>query len=110
MAGRSGFPGCHVKGILAVLLLRQFPEDFMDSYHRQPRRKEQPGGQDCQFCASIDPNFTKRDPVDRWVQGAPQDSAIAHVSENGHVLHLIFEIQKKRTQTPSRSATLVKSA
>lgn len=110
MAGRSGFPGCHVKGILTVLLLRQFPEDFMDSYHRQPRRKEQPGGQDCQFCASLDPNFTKRDPVDRWVQGAPQHSAIAHVSENGHVLHLIFEIQRKRTQTPSRSATLVKSA
>jgi hypothetical protein len=92
------------------VLLRQFSEDFMDSYHRQPRRKEQPSGRDCQFCAALDPNFTKRDPLDRWVQGVPQDSAIAHVSENGHVLHLIFEIERKRAQTPSRSATLVKSA
>lgn len=82
----------------------------MDSYHRQPRRKEQPSGQDCQFCASLDPNFTKRAPVDRWVQGAPQDSAVAHVSENGHVLHLIFEIQRKRAGITSRSADLVKSA
>jgi hypothetical protein len=48
--------------------------------------------------------------MDRWVQGVPQDSAIAHVSENGHVLHLIFEIERKRAQTPSRSAELVKSA
>jgi hypothetical protein len=72
----------------------------MDSYHRKPRRSEQPTGQDCQFCAALDPNFSKRNPVDRWVLGYPVDSAVSHVSENGHVLHLMFEIARRRTGGP----------
>jgi hypothetical protein len=70
----------------------------MDSYHRQPQRSEQATGQDCIFCATFDPNFKKRNPMDRWVHGAPQNTATSHVSENGHVLHLIFEIANRRGQ------------
>ena len=81
----------------------------MDSYHRQIRRTEQPTGRDCQFCAALDPNFKKRNPVDRWVLGHPQDSAISHVSENGHVLHLMFEIARKRSRDLETEA-LPKSA
>jgi hypothetical protein len=71
----------------------------MDSYHRQTPRNEQPTGRDCRFCAELDPNFTKRNPMDRWVQGNPQDSAISHLSENGHVMHLMFEIARRKTKT-----------
>ncbi len=74
----------------------------MDSYHRQPHRKEQPDGRDCKFCAALDPNFAKRSPIDRWVHGPLEDSATSHMSENGHVFHLMFEIARKRGQhTPS---------
>ena len=81
----------------------------MDSYHRQTRRSEQPSGRDCQFCAVQDPNFEKRNPVDRWVHGHPLDSAVSHISENGHVLHLISEIARKRTSAP-QVEPLAKSA
>jgi hypothetical protein len=82
----------------------------MDSYHRQPNRKEQPDGRDCQFCARVDPNFMKRAPIDRWVHGGLEDSATAHLSENGHVFHLLFEIAKKRAPSIGENAVLAKIA
>ena len=82
----------------------------MDSYHRQPNHKEQPDGRDCQFCARVDPHFSKRAPIDRWVHGNLEDSATAHLSENGHVFHLLFEIAEKRAQTPAGRFTLQKTA
>jgi len=81
----------------------------MDSYHRRVPRNEQRIGRDCQFCATLDPNFAKRNAVDRWVQGHPKDSAVSHLSENGHVLHLMFEIIRKKSRT-QESGDLVKSA
>jgi hypothetical protein len=81
----------------------------MDSYHRQPHRKQQPNGRDCKFCAAVDPNFAKRNPIDRWVHGRLQDSATSHMSENGHVFHLMFEMARKRAQ-PTRIDELPKSA
>jgi hypothetical protein len=82
----------------------------MDFYHRQPPRTEQSVGRDCRFCATFDPNFAKRNPADRWVRGTPQDSAMSHVSENGHVLHRIFEIAKRRAQNSAADTSLAKSA
>ncbi len=82
----------------------------MDSYHRQPQHREQADGRDCQFCARVDPNFTKRVPIDRWVHGGPEDSATAHLSENGHVFHLMLQMAKKRAQGPVEDAALPKSA
>ena len=68
----------------------------MDFYHRKPQRSEQSTGRDCKFCAAFDPNFENRHPVDRWVHGTPYDSANSHLSENGHVLHLMSELAIRR--------------
>ena len=81
----------------------------MDSYHRKPQRSEQSTGRDCQFCALFDPNFQNRHPVDRLVQGTPVDSATSHLSENGHVLHLMSELAKRRG-VPSSYGHLDKTA
>lgn len=78
----------------------------MDSYHRhvQPDVRT---GRDCQFCARLDPDFFKRSPVDRWVLDKAGDSAMAHLSENGHIRHRLFEIAAKRAQLASASMEFV---
>jgi hypothetical protein len=81
----------------------------VDSYHRKPQRSEQATGRDCQFCALFDPNFQNRNPVDRLVHGTPVDSATSHLSENGHVLHLMSELAKRRG-VPGSRGQLVKTA
>ncbi len=82
----------------------------MDSYHRKPQRTEQSTGRDCQFCAAVDPDFEKRSTVDRWVHGTPYDSANSHLSENGHVLHLMSELAQRRSSNPTHNLALGKSA
>jgi len=82
----------------------------MDSFHRQQQRSEQSTGRDCQFCATFDPNFAKRNPVDRWVLGTPHDSANSHLSENGHVLHLMSEISKRRATGSAKTQASSKVA
>jgi hypothetical protein len=82
----------------------------MDFYHRKPQRTEQSTGRDCRFCAAVDPNFEKRSAVDRWVHGTPYDSANSHLSENGHVLHLMSELAKRRSSSPTNDPGLGKSA
>ncbi len=83
----------------------------MDFYHRKTQRSEQSTGRDCRFCAAFDPNFGKRNPVDRWVHGTPYDSANSHLSENGHVLHLISELSLRREEKRSAEhASLLKTA
>lgn len=79
----------------------------MDFYHRKPQRSEQSTGRDCQFCAAYDPNFKNRHPVDRWVHGTPYDSANSHLSENGHVLHLISELAMRRRERSSAERTVL---
>ncbi len=37
----------------------------MDRLHRKPRPKETRTGHDCQFCRQFDPEFGRRDPMDR---------------------------------------------
>ena len=102
-----GSPDILRKSIFKPILIRGRIQ--MDSYHRQPHRKEHPDGRDCKFCAAVDPDFAKRNPIDRWVHGSLQDSATSHVSENGHVFHLMFEMARKRVQrTPANE--LPKSA
>jgi hypothetical protein len=48
----------------------------------------------------MDPEFAKRTPIDRWVQGKLEGSATSHLSENGYVRHRIFEIVAKRNELP----------
>jgi hypothetical protein len=80
----------------------------MDSYHRQAQPRDSRAGRDCKFCLQFDPDFAKRDPVDRWVE--LEDSATSHLSENGHVRHRIFEIARRQAASVEPGLGLVKSA
>ena len=80
----------------------------MDSYHRQIQHRDPRAGRDCQFCSQFDPDFAKRNPIDRRVDA--DDSATSHLSENGHVRHRIFEIARKRALAGNTAPSLIKSA
>ena len=69
----------------------------MDLFHRklQGKGKDTPSGRDCRFCYRIDPDFTKRDPLDRLVQWQLDDTAAAHLTEDGYVKHRIAELLEK---------------
>ena len=67
----------------------------MDSLRRKPPRKETRTGRDCQFCRCFDPEFGKRDPMDRLVCPELKDTAAAHMTENGHVKHRLLEIKMR---------------
>jgi hypothetical protein len=58
--------------------------------------KTLPTGRDCQFCHRVDPDFTKRDPMDRLVLSKLDDTAAAHLPEDGYIKHRIAELVKKR--------------
>jgi len=81
----------------------------MDPYHRKSDSKDTPTGRDCQFCYRADPDFTKRDPMDRLVLPNLEDSAAAHLTEDGYVRHRIAELMKKRALS-CFDAPLAKSA
>jgi hypothetical protein len=68
----------------------------MDLFHRKSLGKDTPTGRDCQFCCHVDPDFTKRDPMDRLVLSKLDDTAAAHLTEDGYVKHRIAELLKKR--------------
>jgi hypothetical protein len=70
----------------------------MDLFHResQGKGKDTPTGRDCQFCRRVDPDFTRRDPMDRLVLSKLDDTAAAHLTEDGYVKHRIAELLKKR--------------
>ena len=65
----------------------------MDCLHRKPQPKEIRTGRDCQFCQNSDPNFRKRNPLDRLVVSNASDNAASHMTENGYAGHRILEIQ-----------------
>jgi hypothetical protein len=69
----------------------------MDLFHRksQGKGKDTPTGRDCQFCYRVDPDFIKRDPMDRLVLSKLDDTAAAHLTEDGYVKHRIAELSKK---------------
>ena len=81
----------------------------MDLFHRKSLGKDTPTGRDCQFCCRVDPDFSKRDPMDRLVLSKLDDSAAAHITEDGYVKHRIAELLKKRALS-SMDLHLAKSA
>jgi len=83
----------------------------MDLFHRklQGKGKDTPSGRDCQFCYRVDPDFSKRDPMDRLVLSMRDDTASAHLTEDGYIRHRIGELLTKRART-SGDDCLAKSA
>ncbi len=69
----------------------------MDVFHRNSQGKDTRTGRDCEFCCRVDPDFTRRDPMDRLVLSKLDDTAAAHLTEDGYVKHRIAELMKKLT-------------
>jgi hypothetical protein len=70
---------------------------IMDLFHRKSIGKDTPAGRDCQFCRVLDPDFSRRDPMDRLVLSKLDDTAAAHLTEDGYIKHRIAELAKKRS-------------
>jgi len=68
----------------------------MDLFHRPPKRNDIHTGRDCRFCSHADPDFAKRNPMDRLVAPKLDDVASAHLTEEGHVQHRLAELRRKR--------------
>jgi hypothetical protein len=64
----------------------------MDFMHRKPLERETRNGHDCEFCAQLDPDFSKRRPVDKLVHNKLYATASGHLSEDGYVRHRMLEI------------------
>ena len=52
-------------------------------------------GRDCQFCQHSDHEFGKRDPLDRLVCSKQNDTAAAHMTENGYIRHRLLEVRAR---------------
>ena len=66
-------------------------------FHRKLQGKDTPIGRDCGFCSRMDPAFAQRSPMDRLVVAKLDDSASAHLTEDGYVKHRIAEMMKKHS-------------
>ena len=65
----------------------------MDSFHRKTQHQDTRMGRDCQFCKRADPEFGRRDPLDRMVFSELNYTAAGHITENGHIRHRMLEIE-----------------
>lgn len=81
----------------------------MDLFHRESLGKDTPTGCDCQFCFRTDPNFSKREPMDRLVASQLDNTAAAHLTEDGYIKHRIAELTQ-RIGVPAVEMQLLKSA
>jgi hypothetical protein len=68
----------------------------MDRFHRKPEHTDTRNGRECRFCSSMDPDFSRRHPIDRMVVPKLDDTASAHLTEDGYVRHRIAELVKRR--------------
>ena len=64
----------------------------MDRLHCRPHQDTRTG-RDRRFCQSSDPEFGKRNPQDRLVRSKQNDTATAHMTENGYVRHRMPELR-----------------
>ncbi len=64
----------------------------MERLHLRPQQDTRTG-RDCQFCRQSDPDFGERNAMDKLVGSKHEDTAAAHISENGYVRHLMLEIE-----------------
>lgn len=80
----------------------------MDLFHRQHEHTDTRSGRECSFCSTMDPDFATRRPIDRMVVPKLDDTASAHLTEDGYVKHRIAELVKK--QAAMFAAPLQRSA
>jgi hypothetical protein len=64
----------------------------MERLHLRPLQDTRTG-RDCQFCRHSDPDFGKRNTMDKLVGSKQDDTAAAHMTENGYVRHRMLEIE-----------------
>ena len=67
----------------------------MDRLHRKPQPKATRPGRDCQFCKQFDHEFGRRDPFDQMVCIELRDTATAHMTENGEIMHRLLAIKMR---------------
>ena len=67
----------------------------MDYHRRGPQRSDVPTGRECQFCRDADRNFDSRPQGDKLVHSKLDDTASAHLTEDGYVKHRMLEIVKR---------------
>jgi hypothetical protein len=67
----------------------------MDVVHRKPEARDFRMGRECQFCHQADPAFSQRKAIDRLIHSKMDDTAAAHLTEEGYVKHRIAELMKK---------------
>jgi hypothetical protein len=67
----------------------------MDFVHRKPQQKDFRMGRECQFCSHHDPEFGNRKPIDRLVTAKLDDTAAAHITEDGYVKHRLLELRTR---------------
>jgi hypothetical protein len=72
----------------------------MERLHLRPMQDTRTG-HDCQFCQRSDPDFERRNLIDKLVC-SKQDTAAAHMSENGYVRHRMLEIEVRLGVTEFR--------
>lgn len=63
----------------------------MERLHLRPQQ-DTCTARDCQFCRQSDPDFGKRETMDRVVS-SKNDTAAAHLTENGYVKHRMLEVE-----------------
>ena len=68
------------------------------------KRFEVRSGKLCGFCQQLDPNFHKRSPLDQMVGTSRQDSASAHLTEDGYVRHRMLELNLLVSRPPRTAA------
>jgi hypothetical protein len=68
----------------------------MDRFHRRSEHTDTRTARDCRFCSALDPDFASRPPIDRMVVPKLEDTASAHLTEDGYVKHRIVELMRKR--------------
>ena len=76
----------------------------MDLFHRKSQGEDTRNGRECRFCCATDPDFSQRRPIDRLVHSMMDDTASAHITEEGYTKLRIAELRRKRASVPTSGA------
>ena len=73
------------------------------SFHRDRQPEATLNTRNCGFCERCDPHFARRKSEDKLVRCKGVDTAASHLTEDGHVLHRMAELDL-RIASESRSS------